>query len=114
MRDNTGQADAEKKDFTYTHDTNGNLLQITDTQPGAKVSDYVVSYNGLNQVAKVEEKKGTAGCPSAPAARHKDRLLVAVQELVADWSDGPPATWNNHSLPDYLEAPPAGRSYRRR
>ena len=38
---------------------NGNLLQITDTQPGSKVSDYVVSYDGLNQVAKVEEKKGT-------------------------------------------------------
>ncbi|MFC5264964.1 polymorphic toxin-type HINT domain-containing protein [Kribbella qitaiheensis] len=60
VRDNTGETDAEKKDFTYTYDTNGNLLQITDTQPGAKVSDYLVSYNGLNQVAKVEEKKGTA------------------------------------------------------
>ncbi|GAA1589570.1 hypothetical protein GCM10009789_49020 [Kribbella sancticallisti] len=60
VRDNTGEADAEKKDFTYTYDTNGNLLKITDTQPGAKVSDYLVSYNGLNQVAKVEEKKGTA------------------------------------------------------
>ncbi|TCM48854.1 RHS repeat-associated protein [Kribbella sp. VKM Ac-2568] len=60
VRDNTGEADAEKKDFTYTYDTNGNLLQITDTQPGAKVSDYLVSYSGLNQVAKVEEKKGTA------------------------------------------------------
>jgi RHS repeat-associated protein len=60
VRDNTGETDAEKKDFTYTYDTNGNLLQITDTQPGAKVSDYLVSYNGMNQVAKVEEKKGTA------------------------------------------------------
>jgi hypothetical protein len=45
------------KDFTYTYDTNGNLLQITDTQPGAKVSDYLVSYDGLNQVAKVENCK---------------------------------------------------------
>ncbi|ADB29853.1 YD repeat protein [Kribbella flavida DSM 17836] len=60
VRDNTGEADTEKKDFTYRYDTNGNLLQITDTQPGAKVSDYVVGYNALNQVAKVEEKKGTA------------------------------------------------------
>ncbi|MFI6833788.1 DNRLRE domain-containing protein [Kribbella sp. NPDC050241] len=60
VRDNTGETDAEKKDFTYTYDTSGNLLQITDTQPGAKVSDYLVSYDGLNQVAKVEEKKGTA------------------------------------------------------
>ncbi|GAA3597777.1 DNRLRE domain-containing protein [Kribbella ginsengisoli] len=60
VRDNTGETDAEKKDFTYSYDTNGNLLQITDTQPGAKVSDYLVSYNGLNQVAKVEEKKAAA------------------------------------------------------
>lgn len=60
VRDNTGETDAEKKDFTYTYDTNGNLLQITDTQPGAKVSDYLVSYNELNQVAKVEEQKATA------------------------------------------------------
>ncbi|MFI7067417.1 DNRLRE domain-containing protein [Kribbella sp. NPDC050124] len=59
VRDNTGEADTEKKDFTYTYDANGNLLQIADTQPGAKVSDYVVTYNGLNQVAKVEEKKGS-------------------------------------------------------
>jgi RHS repeat-associated protein len=58
VRDNTGEADTEKKDFTYTYDVNGNLVQITDTQPGAKVSDYLVTYNGLNQVAKVEEKKG--------------------------------------------------------
>jgi hypothetical protein len=61
-------------------------------------------YEFEHDPADPDDDCGAAGCPSAPAARHKDRLLVAVQELVADWSDGPPANWDNHSLPDYLEA----------
>jgi hypothetical protein len=31
-------------------------------------------------------------------------LLQVVRELLDDWSDGPPANWGNHALPDYLEA----------
>jgi hypothetical protein len=31
-------------------------------------------------------------------------LLQVVRELLDDWSDGPPANWDNHALPDYLEA----------
>jgi hypothetical protein len=46
---------------------------------------------------------GVSGCPSAPAARHKDRLVAAVRELSADWSDGAPANWHNRTLPDYLD-----------
>jgi hypothetical protein len=30
--------------------------------------------------------------------------VVTVRSLLADWSHGPPANWDNHSLPDYLEA----------
>ncbi|KOX16069.1 hypothetical protein ADK67_40875 [Saccharothrix sp. NRRL B-16348] len=52
--------------------------------------------------ADPDEDCGVAGCPSAPAVRHKDRLVAVVRALVADWSDGPPANWDNHSLPDYL------------
>jgi len=31
-------------------------------------------------------------------------MVAAVRELIGDWSDGPPANWDNHSLPVYLEA----------
>jgi hypothetical protein len=27
-----------------------------------------------------------------------------LRELLADWSDGPPASWENQSVPDYLAA----------
>ncbi|WP_144126278.1 DUF7660 family protein [Catellatospora sichuanensis] len=48
---------------------------------------------------------GIAGCPSAPAVRHKERLAATVRELLADWSAGePPANWENHTVPDYLAA----------
>ncbi|MFI9818689.1 DUF7660 family protein [Saccharothrix variisporea] len=54
--------------------------------------------------ADPDEDCGVAGCPSAGVARHRDRLVATVRELLLDWSDGPPATWQNHSLPHYLEA----------
>lgn len=47
---------------------------------------------------------GVPGCPSAPAVRHKDRMVAAVRELIDDRSAGTPANWDNQSLPDYLEA----------
>ncbi|MBB5808897.1 hypothetical protein F4560_008665 [Saccharothrix ecbatanensis] len=54
--------------------------------------------------ADPDDDCGVPGCPSSPAARHKDRLATTVRALLADWSDGPPANWENHSLPDYLES----------
>jgi hypothetical protein len=65
---------------------------------------YEFEHNMTEAQADPDEDCGVAGCPSAPAVRHKDRLVAAVRELVADWSDGPPANWDNHSLPDYLES----------
>ena len=65
---------------------------------------YEFEHESAKPDADPDEDCGLAGCPSAPAVRHKDRLLTTVRELVADWSDGPPANWDNHSLPDYLEA----------
>lgn len=47
---------------------------------------------------------GLSCCPSATGVRHVERLTVVVNELVADWSDGPPANWDNHELPVFLEA----------
>ncbi|MGW0998330.1 golvesin C-terminal-like domain-containing protein [Streptomyces sp. NPDC002523] len=55
VRSNTGETDNEKKDFTYRYDTNGNMVEVKDNSPGAKIDTYRISYDGLNQVAKVEE-----------------------------------------------------------
>lgn len=47
---------------------------------------------------------GLPGCPSAPAVRHRDRLVAAIRELLADLSEGPPANWDNRTMPKYLGA----------
>ncbi|MET8999582.1 hypothetical protein [Amycolatopsis sp. NPDC004169] len=47
---------------------------------------------------------GLLNCPSAPAARHLDQLVAAVNGLAADCADGVPAFWANDTLPRYLEA----------
>lgn len=47
---------------------------------------------------------GVPGCPSAPAIRQEERLATTIRALLDDWSDGPPANWDNHSIPDYLTA----------
>ncbi|NIJ11036.1 hypothetical protein FHU38_001380 [Saccharomonospora amisosensis] len=51
-----------------------------------------------------DDSCGVAGCPCAPAERGKEKLLDTPRTLVAEWSDGPPANWDVHSLPGYLEA----------
>ncbi|GGS54642.1 DNRLRE domain-containing protein [Actinokineospora fastidiosa] len=56
VRDNTGEADTEAKTFTHAYDANANLITLTDTSPGAAVDTYAMTYNGLNQLTKVEEK----------------------------------------------------------
>ncbi|MCO5974143.1 golvesin C-terminal-like domain-containing protein [Actinoallomurus soli] len=56
VRDNSGDTDNEKTDFAYGYDPNGNLTDITDNSPGTKIDAYAVTYDGLNQVSKVEEK----------------------------------------------------------
>ncbi|MEV6815589.1 RHS repeat-associated core domain-containing protein, partial [Micromonospora sp. NPDC051296] len=57
VRDNSGETDDEKVDYTYRYDPNGNLTTITDTSPGARVDTYSVAYTGLNQVQTVTERK---------------------------------------------------------
>ncbi|SFB50385.1 RHS repeat-associated core domain-containing protein [Amycolatopsis marina] len=56
VRDNSGDTDTEAKTFSYTYDANANLTSLTDSSPGANVDAYAMGYNGLNQLAKVEEK----------------------------------------------------------
>jgi YD repeat-containing protein len=48
--------DTEKKTFTHSYDANGNLVALTDSSPGTKVDAYAMTYNGLNELTKVEEK----------------------------------------------------------
>jgi hypothetical protein len=60
VRDNTGQTDTEKHDYSYQYDPNGNLTTVTDASPGALVDTYAVSYTVLNQVERVQEKLNSA------------------------------------------------------
>ncbi|WP_258049647.1 golvesin C-terminal-like domain-containing protein [Streptomyces finlayi] len=55
VRDTSGDTDAEKRNFTYVYDVNGNLTSIDDTSSGAKVDAYTLTYTGLNQVQKSTE-----------------------------------------------------------
>jgi RHS repeat-associated protein len=56
VRDNSGETDSEKQDFTYAYDPNGNMSTITDASPGALIDTYAITYTGLNQVQDVKEK----------------------------------------------------------
>lgn len=56
VRDNASDPDTEAKVFTHAYDANANLLSLTDTSPGTNVDAYAMTYNGLNQLTKVEEK----------------------------------------------------------
>ncbi len=56
VRDNSGVTNTAHHDFTYSYDPNGNLTGIADSSPGTAIGTYAVSYDGINQVAKVEEQ----------------------------------------------------------
>ncbi|HET6353114.1 DNRLRE domain-containing protein [Streptomyces sp.] len=65
-RTDAPSAGAERKNFAYAYDANGNLTSIDDTSTGARVDAYTMTYTGLNQVDKVtealagQEKKSTS------------------------------------------------------
>jgi RHS repeat-associated protein len=56
VRDHSADVDNEKTDFSFSYDPDGNQTQVTDSSPGALVDTYAVTYDGLDQVSKVEEK----------------------------------------------------------
>ncbi|MFL6057142.1 MAG: polymorphic toxin-type HINT domain-containing protein, partial [Actinoallomurus sp.] len=60
VRDNSADTDNEKKNFSYTYDVNGNLTDLADSSPGARFDDYAMTYDGLDQIAKAEEKASGA------------------------------------------------------
>jgi RHS repeat-associated protein len=55
VRDNSGDTNTAHIDFGYAYDTDGNLTHITDTSPGAAITDYQVSYDGLDRITQVAE-----------------------------------------------------------
>ncbi|MGW1795484.1 golvesin C-terminal-like domain-containing protein [Streptomyces sp. NPDC001984] len=59
VRSNTGETDNEKKDFTYRYNANGNMTEVGDHSPGAKIDTYRIAYDGLDQISKVEELAGS-------------------------------------------------------
>ena len=60
VRDNSGDVDNEKKTFTYTYDPNGNQKTVTDASSGNKADAYAMTYDGLNRLKIVEERKNGA------------------------------------------------------
>ncbi|MER6347880.1 golvesin C-terminal-like domain-containing protein [Streptomyces sp. NPDC001595] len=55
VRDNGGDTDDEKKEFTYKYNANGDMVEVKDLSPGAKTDTYKIAYDGLNRITKVEE-----------------------------------------------------------
>ncbi|MFB9928304.1 DNRLRE domain-containing protein [Amycolatopsis halotolerans] len=57
VRDGSGETGpAQQKTFGYRYDPNNNLVDITDSSPNAKIDNYAIAYNGLNQIQQVQEK----------------------------------------------------------
>ncbi|MEV5496667.1 DNRLRE domain-containing protein [Nonomuraea fuscirosea] len=97
VRDNSGESDTEKKDFTYTYDANANLTLIEDKSPTAKIDRWEVSYTNLNQVEQIKESldgtlKNTTGYTynpnSAVTKRTHDKTVATygydVRDLVEE------------------------------
>ncbi|GAA2418578.1 hypothetical protein GCM10010404_91470 [Nonomuraea africana] len=96
VRDNSGETDAEKKDFAYTYDANANLTKIDDRSPTAKIDVWDIAYTGLNQISKVEEKLAgvlkntttyTYNENSAVTERTHDKTLATYRYDVRDLVD---------------------------
>ncbi len=60
VRDNSGDVDNEKKTFSYTYDVNGNQTTVADASPAPKVDAYAMTYDVLNRLSLVEERKNGA------------------------------------------------------
>ncbi|MGW4958007.1 DNRLRE domain-containing protein [Nonomuraea sp. NPDC004186] len=93
VRDNSGETDSEKKDFTYTYDANANLTQIEDKSPTAKIDLWDISYTNLNQIDAIKESlngtlKNTTGYRynenSAVTERTHDKTVATYGYDVRD------------------------------
>ncbi|MEV6868092.1 DNRLRE domain-containing protein [Streptosporangium subroseum] len=96
VRDNTGEADDEKKDFAYSYDPNGNLTQITDNSSGRRIDTYDLTWTQLGQIEKVMESKSgevknttsfTYNKIGNPTQRRHDGLVTDFTYDVRDMID---------------------------
>ncbi|WP_431897990.1 DNRLRE domain-containing protein [Nonomuraea sp. bgisy101] len=96
VRDNSGDTDAEKKDFAYTYDANANLTKIDDHSPTAKIDVWDIAYTGLNQIESIKEKLNgvlkntttyTYNENSAVTERTHDKTLATYRYDVRDLVD---------------------------
>ncbi|HEX6683897.1 MAG TPA: polymorphic toxin-type HINT domain-containing protein [Candidatus Limnocylindrales bacterium] len=55
VRSNAGEADTEKKTFTYKYNSNGLMTEVRDLSPNVSIDKYKIAYDQLSQVTKVEE-----------------------------------------------------------
>ncbi|MFC0112701.1 golvesin C-terminal-like domain-containing protein [Kibdelosporangium aridum] len=55
VRDNSAEADNEKKVFEHKYDPNDNLTELTDSTPNTAIDTYRVTYDRLNLAEKIEE-----------------------------------------------------------
>ncbi|MFG2102520.1 DNRLRE domain-containing protein [Micromonospora echinaurantiaca] len=85
VRDNSADVDNEKKNFTYRYDPNGNLVEVTDLSPDARVDSYVTSYDGLNRVSTVEELVD-GGVRNRTAFTYDPNANVETRTHDATWS----------------------------
>jgi RHS repeat-associated protein len=85
VRDNSGDPDTEKKDFTNRYDANANLIEVQDNSPGAKIDTYRIAYDGLNQISAVEEvADGAVKNTSALTYDENGNAVTATHDLT--WS----------------------------
>ncbi|MFB4283919.1 DNRLRE domain-containing protein [Nonomuraea sp. MTCD27] len=84
VRDNSGETDTEKKDFTYTYDANANLTSIVDASPTAKIDIWDVSYTNLNQIQQILEKVGDTNPTVKNTTGYKYNENSAVVERTHD------------------------------
>lgn len=123
VRDNSGEADTEAKDLTYSYDGNGNLVEVSDDSSGAAVDSYQVSYDGLNRVAQVEElAAGTVANTTsftynqvgAPLSRTHDDSHAAFaynsRNLLTSVSNGDSASDPDPKLTTYTYTPRGQRA----
>jgi RHS repeat-associated protein len=93
VRDNSADTDNEKKTYGYSYDPNGNLTKITDSSSGAQFDNYDVTFNGIDQVNKIEEKLGstlkhtttfTYDENANPLSRQRDSQIATYEYNVLD------------------------------
>jgi RHS repeat-associated protein len=96
--DNGAGTGTPRKSFTYTYDPNANLTEMRDESTDAKIDQYVVSYDGLDRVASVEEKLGGAIKNTTTLEYEANDLLRrrTHDRQVSDY------TYNSRDLPEQI------------